>query len=117
MRVAIFTSACCTGWCYSYEADDATQSMIKQHADKFNNVKEWQNRNCDGGVTIYDSVEAAIETHNEDHGGSDEEDRIETESDLHEFYMGDGDGRTVNAAWIVHMLLTDATIPEWTPPV
>lgn len=108
MRVAIFTSACCTGWCYSYEADDATQAMIKQHAEVYNSTEEWQKRNGDGNVTVYDSVEAAIEAHNED-----EDDDVSSLKDLHGHYTDDGDGRTVNAAWIVHMLLSDPMADDW----
>lgn len=108
-RVAIFTSACCTGFCYGYEADTATQAMIKEHAEKYNSTEEWQKRNEDGNVTIHDSVKAAIEAHTEAYG----EEGVEVVEDLYDHYQDDGDGRTVNAAWIVHILLSDPMADDW----
>lgn len=105
MRVAIFTSACCTGWCYGYKADSDMQAMIKEHAEKYNSTNEWQKRNEDGSVTIYDSEKAAIKAHGED--------GVKVLEDLYNYYLDDGDGRTVNAAWIVHMLLSDPMADDW----
>jgi hypothetical protein len=104
-RIAIFTSSCCTGWCYGYEADDVTQAMIKKHAEKYNSVPAWQARNQDGSVTIYDSLEDAIAAHNKD---ADEDEQLELDQEeLYDYYANDGDGETVNAAWIVHRLLCE----------
>lgn len=115
-RVAIFGSACCAGWCFAYDADDTTQAMIKKHAQAYNAVEQWQKRNCDGSVTIYDSVENALLAYNEERDEASDPDNMANDlQGLLDFYADDGEGRLVDAAWIVHMLLTDPTQEGWSP--
>lgn len=112
-RVTIFGSACCIGWCFLYDADDAVQAMIAKHAEEYNSVEKWQARHSDGSVKIFDCPAAAIAYHNE--GCDEDEDKVSTIDDLLAVYTKDGDGRSVDAAWIVHILLSDATSSEWLP--
>ena len=115
-RVAIFGSACCSGWCYAYDTDDTTQAMIHKHAQAYNTTEQWQKRGCDGSVKIYDSVEAALADHNKERGkASDPDNKANDLQGLFDFYTCDGDGGLVDTAWIVHMLLTDATQAGWSP--
>ena len=115
-RIAIFGSACCTGWCYAYDANDAIQTMIHKHAQAYNTTEQWQKRHCDGSVKIYDSVEVALSDHNKQRDEADDSDNKTNDlQGLFDFYVYDGDGRLVDAAWIVHMLLTDATQAGWSP--
>jgi hypothetical protein len=113
-RMAIFTSACCTGWAYSYNADDRLQGMIRKHAERFNSQESWQKRNCDGSVELYDSVEQAIEKLTDRFEAEDVE-QIKTEKQLFDFFRQDGDGDFLDAAWVVHMLLSDPLSEEWMP--
>ena len=106
-RVAIFTSACCTGWAFAYEADDQVQAMIHKHAAHYNSDDEWNRRNMDGTVRIYDTEDEAA---NKETG--------DTSIDVMlSVFADDGDGRRVDAAWVVHMLLSDPMDYEsWLPP-
>jgi len=81
--------------------------MVKKHAQAYN---------CDGSVTIHDSVEAAVADHNKDRDeASDPDNKANDLQGLLDFYADDGEGRLVDAAWIVHMLLTDPTQEGWSP--
>lgn len=55
------------------------------------------------------NLKAAIEAHNEAYG----EVVVEDVEDLYDHYRDDGDGKSVNAAWIVHMLLSDPMADDW----
>ena len=118
-RVIVFGSACCTGWVFGYEADDATHTMIKKHVETYNSAEAWSKRNCDGTAYIYDSVEDALINGAKDRGvlGDDDCDHrgFQSLQDMYEFFQQDGEGRDTTAAWVVHMLLSDATSEDWMP--
>ena len=111
-RVAIFGSASCTGWAFSYVADDALQNMIRKHAERYNSPESWAKRNSDGSVAIYDSVEQAVDGMGAEFDPEDVED-IEAEEELLAFYREDGSGAAVDAAWVVHLLLSDPLADDW----
>jgi hypothetical protein len=131
-RMAIFTSACCTGWAFSYNADNALQQMIRKHADQYNSAESSDKRNGDGSVEIYDNVEQAIESLTKKDSGRHHRaftswhqvdgrfmpyylTPIETEEQMFEFFRQDGEGGEIDAAWVVHMLLSDPTADDWMP--
>lgn len=108
-RIIIFESACCTGWAFTYEADDDLQAMIVRHVDSYNSSEQWLKRNHDGGVSTYDSIEE-VDLLNDD------EEKFSTIEELFEYFKGDGEGRHVDAAWVVNMLLSDpADFDNWIP--
>lgn len=113
-RVMVFGSACCTGWAFSYEASDEMQAMIRRHAETYNSTEAWHKRNCDGTVYVFDSVDEALSKIEEEMGLEDAS--FENLAEMFDFFKEDGEGREVNAAWIVHMLLSDAMADEWMPP-
>lgn len=133
-------SADCCGWVFGYEADDATQAMIKKHAETYNGEEAWHKRNCDGmfdgelvnigNVYVYDSVEDALSRCIDDcgvlhseirtpslaftfRGKLTEEGSFKSLRDVYEFFQDEG--RDTTAAWVVHMLLSNNT-KDWLPP-
>ncbi len=112
LRVAIFGSACTTGWAFAYDADEETQRRISELAEKYNSMESWQSRNNDGSVTIYDSVEDTIATHNTEQPECPASDL----QDIFNFYIGDagdGCGAVVPASEIERMLIEDPMNEGW----
>jgi hypothetical protein len=119
-RVVIFGSASCDGWAFSYEADDKIQRMIHRHVERYNSPEENANRNYDGSAAAYDSVQEALDNFGEDFGFDTDNERIQAITSIEEllrYYREDcfGGGLIVDAAWVVHMLLSDATAEGWLP--
>jgi hypothetical protein len=111
-RVAIFGSASCTGWAFAFEADDNLYNLMKLHARVFNSSDSWHSRNCDGSVELFESVQLALEHQNKAYADCGCE-PVSSLDDLFEFYNQDGEGRHIDAAYVMHMLLSDPMSQEW----
>jgi len=118
MRVALFTSACTSGWCYGYEADEGQQAEITKLAEVYNSIEAWEQRNSDGSVEIYDSEQDFVLE-------LEKGDLVDVEEEIHTlegFFkyleeLGDGDGRVIPVSEIVRMLTTDPMADDWLPPL
>lgn len=111
MRIALFTSASCTGWCYTYEANDAIQAHLRNLADEYDSQEKWQERNCDGSVELYDDLPTALASIKQGFPDCD----ATTADELLAFFLesGDGQGCSTTADEIERMLTTDPLDPDW----
>ncbi len=104
-RVLIITTAACTGFCFAYDADEMTQSTMHIAESIYNSDASYTARGSDGTAMVYDSVEEAINAHNNTY---DEDSKVTSLEDLYDFYREDGDGYLMDTAWLESMLSDDS---------
>lgn len=115
-RVIEFTSACCTGWCYGFEADDFQYKHLLKIVEDYNSPTRWtEERSCDGTAHPYASVVEFLEAFNsqEQENGEPPADSL---VDAYARYEDDGEGKDTSLAFVLLALVSNGN-DSWPPEI
>lgn len=100
--VAVFTTASCTGFAYSFSAMKKQRENLEPLIGQYNSLLQWTQRNCDGSVSV-DRLDRAIERHNRDYK-DDVEFHVNNEAEFLEYFENDGEGRRTTLVEVKKLL-------------